>query len=85
MSLPAHKVLEAARVQAGLSTDELWLAYYALGGMASPSLVRSYLSDGAAMEPIDYDVLAQAINERFVERGGNHPVPYSDDLSPGPR
>ncbi len=69
-------------MQSGLSIDELWLAYYALGGMASPSLVRSYLTDGTAeaLEPIDYDVLAQAINERFVERGGNHPVPYRDDL-----
>ena len=31
-----------------------------------------------ALEPSrpDHDVLAHALNERFVELGGNHPVPY---------
>jgi hypothetical protein len=28
----------------------------------------------------DYDVLAHAINERYVEHGLNHPVPYFDEL-----
>jgi len=62
-----------------MSVDELWLAYFALGGIALPAVLRSYLGgDGA--HSIDYDVLAQAINERFIDQGGNHPVPYSDDL-----
>ena len=26
----------------------------------------------------DREVIAQALNERFVELGGNHPVPYSE-------
>jgi hypothetical protein len=31
----------------------------------------------------EYDVVAQALNEGFMDRGGNHPVPYADqgDLS----
>jgi len=62
-----------------MSFDELWLAYFALGGMATPAGLRGYL-DGSETRAIDYDVLAQAINERFVERGGNHPVPYREDL-----
>jgi len=74
-----HVVLEAARVQAGMSFDELWMAYFALGGLASPTVVRSYL-DGSGSTSFDYDVLAQAINERFVERGANYPVPYREDL-----
>ncbi len=24
----------------------------------------------------DHDLIAHALNERFVELGGNHPVPY---------
>jgi hypothetical protein len=27
-------------------------------------------------------VIAHAINERFVELGGNHPVAYSKDVTP---
>ncbi|MEA2715906.1 MAG: hypothetical protein QOI99_223 [Actinomycetota bacterium] len=80
MSAPSYQVLEAARDQADMTFDELWLAYYALGGVMTPEVLRSYLSGGPTLW-IDYDVLAQAINEKFVERGGNHPVPYSEDLS----
>lgn len=77
MTLP-HEVLEAGRIQADLSRDELWLAYFALGGSASRDAVYTYLDGrGGAM---DYDVLAQAINERFVELGQNHPVPYFDEF-----
>ncbi len=79
MSAPGHEILEAARIQAGMSLDELWVAYFALGGAAAPAAVRSYLA-GSGGPPMDYDVLAQAINEKFVDGGGNHPVPYSDDL-----
>ncbi len=79
MSTSAHEVLEAARVRAGMSFDELWMDYFALGGASSPDIVRSYLA-GSATQSMDYDVLAQAINERYVEVGGNHPVPYREDL-----
>jgi hypothetical protein len=30
----------------------------------------------------DHDVIAHALNERFVEMGGNHPVPYLEDRTP---
>ncbi|HVF15067.1 MAG TPA: hypothetical protein VM942_10735 [Acidimicrobiales bacterium] len=75
----AYEVLEAARTHVGMTFDDLWLAYFALGGLATPIAVRSFLS-GSEMRSIDYDTLAHAINERFVELGGNHPVPYSNDL-----
>ena len=81
MSIPAHEVLEAARAEVEMSFDELWIAYYALGGSAPPDLVRAYL-DGSSTAAIDYDVLAQALNERSIDRGGDHPVPYREDLEP---
>jgi hypothetical protein len=81
VSIPAHEVLEAARAQAGMSFDQLWIAYYALGGWAPPEVVRAFLG-GSSAAVIDYDVLAQAINERFLDQGGDHPVPYREDLAP---
>lgn len=62
-----------------MSFNALWVAYFALGGVSSPAVVRSYL-DGAGPPVADYDVLAHALNERFVDRGGNHPVPYAEEL-----
>lgn len=83
MTLPPHAVLDAARQQAGMSFQDLWIAYFALGGTALPDEVRAYLG-GGPVASMDYDVLAQAINERFLDMGDNHPVPYRDELPPGP-
>ncbi len=80
MTTPRHAVLEAARMQAGMSFRDLWIGYFALGGAAEPEVVHAYLA-GGTVRPMDYDVLAQAINECFLARGGNHPVPYLDELS----
>lgn len=73
-------VLEAARVQAGMGAAEVWYAYFALGGMASPQVVRSILQGEVVPEDADYDLLAQALNERFMDRGSDHPVPYRDEI-----
>ena len=78
MTAAAHQVLDAGRAMAHMSLDDLWLAYFALGGAARPDELARYLAGGGG--PMDYDVVAQAINERFVDRGGDHPVPYHDEL-----
>ena len=78
MTAAAHEVLEAGRAMAQMSFEDLWLAYFALGGAAGPDELERYLAGGAG--PMDYDVVAQAINERFVDRGGDHPVPYYAEL-----
>ncbi|MFN2608296.1 MAG: hypothetical protein ABR511_10495 [Acidimicrobiales bacterium] len=73
-------VLEAARVQAGMEPGEVWLAYFALGGMEWPDVVQAIFDGSVAPSRADYDMLAHALNERFVDRGGNHPVPYEDEF-----
>jgi hypothetical protein len=40
--------------------------------------VEAFLYGALQPTPHDHDVLAHALNERFVELGGNHPVPYAD-------
>lgn len=73
----AYEVLEAARVQAEMSFEDLWLAYFALGGSSLPVSLRAYLA-GDDAEPDDYNVVVVALNERFHDRGQNNPVPYRD-------
>jgi hypothetical protein len=83
----AHEILESARSMAGMSFDELWLAYMALGGNCPPLEVRTYLEGGGSSEPehdrVDYDILAHALNERFFDQGADHPVPYRDEFLEG--
>jgi hypothetical protein len=74
------RVLDRARSDAGLTVSELWLRYFSLGGIASPVEVEAYLHDALTPTRHEYDVLAHAINERYVELGGDHPVPYADEV-----
>lgn len=71
--------LDIARKDAGLSHHELWVRYFALGGMA-PALELEAVCHGAmiASDP-EHDRIAHALNERFTELGRNHPVPYLED------
>jgi hypothetical protein len=71
--------LERGRLAVGLSRDELWMRYFALGGMSTALQVEAYLFGALVPTSHDYDVLAVALNERFSELGGDHPIPYSDD------
>ncbi len=80
MAEEATGLLDVFRREAGLSRGELWLRYFALGGMSSAFEVEAFLDSALVPTPHDHDVLAHALNERFVELGGNHPVPYRGDV-----
>lgn len=73
------EVLEHARREAGLSIADLWMRYFALGGMGSMIEIEAILYGALVPIPYDRDILSVAINERFAELGGDHPIPYSDD------
>ena len=48
--------------------------------------MRAYLDGRAGRsrhDRVDYDILAHALNERFVDQGSDHPVPYRDELCLG--
>ena len=75
----ANDVLDQARRDAGLTHGELWLRYFEIGGMSTAFQVEAFLYGALQPSNHDHDVLAVALNERFVELGANHPVPYSED------
>jgi hypothetical protein len=72
-------VFEIFRRDATLSHGELWLRYFALGGMSSSLQLEAIVVGALLPSTHDNDLVAQALNERFVELGGNHPVPYWED------
>jgi hypothetical protein len=71
--------LEQARRGLELSVSDLWLRYFAIGGMSSELEVEAILYQALRPTDADRDTLAVALNERFRELGGDHPIPYSDD------
>jgi hypothetical protein len=72
-------VLDRYRREAELSHGELWLRYFELGGMSTGLQLEAFLYGALRPSSHDHDVIAHALNERFVELGGNHPVPYAED------
>ena len=71
--------LDRARRDAMLTIGALWLRYFELGGMGTALELEAYLYGALQPTEHEYDVLVHTLNERFVELGGNHPLPYSDD------
>jgi hypothetical protein len=72
-----NTAIAAARQELALTAQELWLGYVGVGGDRTLAVVRTWLSEGAEIPDREYDFLAQALNDRFVDRGLKHPVPYS--------
>lgn len=77
-SMPNSIALETARKDCGLTTDELWLRYFELTGAASLLELEAYLHGALVPDPLQYDMIAHALNERFMELGLDHPIPYRD-------
>ena len=71
--------LEQARCSLGLSLDDLWMRCFALGAMATSLELEAYLFEALVPPPHEHDLIAVALNERFTELGGDHPVPYQAD------
>jgi hypothetical protein len=73
--------VEAAREMLDMSLLDLWVEYVALGGSLSPGKVRAFLVGERLIGDHDHDVLVHALNERFLERGDDHPLAYADELA----
>jgi hypothetical protein len=72
--------LDEFRQGAGLSHGELWLRYFELGGMSTGFELETFLYGLVVPTAHDHDVIAHALNERFTELGGDHPVAYLEDV-----
>lgn len=79
MTSALNDELDRARLDAGLTHGELWLRYFGLGGMSTALQVEAFCCGALSPSAHDHDVVAHALNERFVELGGNHPVAYSEN------
>ncbi len=72
--------LAAALTVLGLTVEQLWLDSLGLGGNLEVADVRDFLTGNKGIAELDYDVLVQAANDRFVDIGGDHPLAYADEL-----
>ena len=74
--------LDDARQRAELSQVELWLRYFALGGMAPELEVEAIVHGALVPSDVEHDRIAHALNERLRETGVEPSVPYAEDAQP---
>jgi len=63
-----------------LSAYNMWVIYYSLGGTATSDELEAYLLDEGNLEVAQEWVLAQSVNEVFLDADANHPAPYPQAL-----
>jgi hypothetical protein len=72
--------------RAGWGPRELWVASIGIGGAFDPADVAGIADGTVDPTPLEHDILAAALNDHFVDRGGDHPVRYWRELAtPGRR
>jgi hypothetical protein len=78
-----HDRMDAARVRAELSIQDLWLRYLALGGTNDAFDLDGYLQGLVQLDSFQTDVLAQAVNEALQDSYTKYCLPM--DTSPAAR
>ena len=73
--------LDEARRELGLALIDLWVEYFTFGGTKTAGELAAYLTAGdpSYAQPTsdaDHEALVLAINERYADAGGGHPLPY---------
>jgi hypothetical protein len=80
--VPRASILRAAQQHLGITLNDVWLGYVSVGGDAPLRVVRDWLTGVTEPDDHDHDLMAQAFNDRFVDRGLDHPVAYAETLTP---
>lgn len=73
--------LEEGMNHSGMTWDNLWLRQLSVGGAIGELEVEAYVLGLLEPDPYSHDVIAQAINEHFLDAGQDHPVAYWSRLS----
>jgi len=72
-----YRRMDAARVRAELTVQDLWLRYLALGGNGDAFDLDGYLQGLVPLDDFQQDILAQALNESLRDSYQAHSIPLS--------
>ncbi|MFJ6003254.1 hypothetical protein [Arthrobacter sp. NPDC092385] len=72
----------AAFRSTSLSTYELWLRYFGLGGNVGEEEIDAYLYSSLLLPPFERDILALAVNEYIADLPPAPRAPYSGTERP---
>jgi hypothetical protein len=61
----------------GMTYAQLWIRYFELGGTGTLDQMREHLEREECPDRHEHNIIAQALNDSFVDQGQDHPVAYS--------
>jgi diguanylate cyclase (GGDEF)-like protein len=62
-----------------ITQEDLWMRYFALGGMRRPLELDAIVHNALGTSAHDRDIVVLALNEHSRETGGEGSLPYSDE------
>ncbi|MEV7549780.1 PP2C family protein-serine/threonine phosphatase [Amycolatopsis sp. NPDC089917] len=80
-----RRIVAACFARTGLTLEQLWLRYFALGGDVSELELEAFLQGLLPLPRIQRDMVAHAINERLEEVSGVRQAPYSRETGENTR
>ncbi|WP_229908084.1 PP2C family protein-serine/threonine phosphatase [Amycolatopsis oliviviridis] len=80
-----RRIVAACFAQTGLTLEQLWLRYFALGGDVSELELEAFLQGLVPLPRIQRDMVAHAVNERLEEVSGVRQAPYSRETGENTR
>jgi hypothetical protein len=80
-----RRMVAACFARTGLTVEQLWLRYFALGGDVSQFELDAFLQGLMTLPRMQRDMIAHAVNERLDEVTGPRRVPYSNRIPEGTR
>ena len=75
-SAPSGISLQAGLQLSGMTFPELWLRYIAVSGTIGELELEAYVLGLLVLDDYQHNLIAQALNEHFLEQGQDHPVAY---------
>lgn len=73
-------LIRVAQERARLSTDQLWLRYFSLGGVHGPEELQAFLDGTLDLPAHQRDLVSVVLNERLDELTWRHRVPYAEQV-----
>ncbi len=70
--------LEDGMALSGMDYEELWVRQVGVGGEIGSLEIEAYVLGVLTPDAYRHNLIAQAMNEHFLDLGEDHPVAYKD-------
>lgn len=75
-----YRLIDAARLHAELSVQDLWTHYLGIGGTGDTFDIDGYLQGLMPLEALEEEILAQAVNDALIDLHDCYRIPAAESV-----